>query len=268
MAKIFHYSISSTVLAVLLTTCVLVFSRAVRSEVQKWSDIGMNGTTPKLGFIPMPENNESTLIWVQGTNRTNTKNWSSRIQSSLETYYYEKKYVSRKSCSYIDPPKSGEVCNIDIREWGPCNQERYYNYHMNAPCIFLKLNKIQGWVPEYYNDTNNLPEDMPQQLKDLIKYNITRPEERNNIWISCTGETSADMEYLGPIKYYPSHQGFPGYYFPYTNSKDYFSPLIAVHFKRPASGVVLNIECRAWAKNIKYNKDDKSGFVHFELYIE
>lgn len=54
----------------------------------------------------------------------------------------------------------------------------------------------------------------------------------NTIWVSCEGENPADLENIGPIKYYP-RQGFPGYYFPYENSEGYLSPLVAVHFQRP-----------------------------------
>lgn len=57
--------------------------------------------------------------------------------------------------------------------------------------------------------------------------------QRNTVWISCEGENPADVEYLGPIAYYPKIQGFPGYYYPYLNSEGYLSPLIAVQFLRP-----------------------------------
>jgi hypothetical protein len=54
----------------------------------------------------------------------------------------------------------------------------------------------------------------------------------NTIWVSCEGENPADLENIGPIKYYP-RRGFPGFYYPYENSEGYLSPLVAVHFERP-----------------------------------
>lgn len=54
------------------------------------------------------------------------------------------------------------------------------------------------------------------------------------VWVSCQGENPADRENLGPIQYMP-YQGFPGYYFPYTNQEGYLSPLVAVHLQRPKS---------------------------------
>lgn len=73
------------------------------------------------------------------------------------------------NCDYTQPPPPGQVCDVDIKNWHPCTQENNYNYHRSAPCIFLKLNKIYGWIPEYYNRTEELPNNMPLDLKDHIK---------------------------------------------------------------------------------------------------
>jgi hypothetical protein len=56
----------------------------------------------------------------------------------------------------------------------------------------------------------------------------------NTIWVSCEGESPADVENIGPIKYIPK-RGFPGYFYPYKNSEGYLSPVMAIHFERPRS---------------------------------
>lgn len=38
-------------------------------------------------------------------------------------------------------------------------------------------------------------------------------------------------------------------------------------FSLPA-GVLINIECKAWARNIKHDRADRRGSVHFELMID
>lgn len=63
-----------------------------------------------------------------------------------------------------------------MKVWGSCSREKFFDYHRNSPCIFLKLNKIYGWVPEYYHDPRDLPHDMPLQLKYHIG-NITEPNK-------------------------------------------------------------------------------------------
>ena len=73
-----------------------------------------------------------------------------------------------KNCDFRHFPKHGEVCLVDYKSFGICNNKNHFNYHKSGPCIFLKLNRIYGWVPEYYNDTNELPINMPKQLRDYI----------------------------------------------------------------------------------------------------
>nr|CAI5856614.1 unnamed protein product [Callosobruchus analis] len=268
------YLIFYGMLAALVAICMWVFFQTLDPRIPKWQlDRSLIGTNPGLGFRPMPMNNEeSTLIWFQGSNKTNTKSGSITFCSFWTEYYVPSKIAKGngqiKTCSHSDPPKADEVCEVDVRDWGDCNKDRHFNYHMNAPCIFLKLNKIYGWTPEYYDDPNNLPKDMPKKLKEHIR-NITSIEVslRRTVWITCEGENPADIEYLGPITYYPS-QGFPGYYYPYLNREGYLSPLVAVKFERPVPGIVINVECRAWAKNIRYSRMERTGSVHFELLID
>lgn len=35
-----------------------------------------------------------------------------------------------------------------------------------------------------------------------------------------------------------------------------------------SAGVLINIECKAWAKNIEHDRQDRRGSVHFELMID
>ena len=70
-------------------------------------------------------------------------------------------------------------------------------------------------------------------LNPLNAYVFYLLVQLNTIWVSCHGEAPADREHIGEIKIYPL-PGFPGYFYPYTNTEGYLSPLVAVHFRRPA----------------------------------
>ncbi len=48
--------------------------------------------------------------------------------------------------------------------------------------------------------------------------------------------------------------------------ENYTSPIIAVKFNSLPVGQLIHVECRAWAKNIRYDKRDRMGISHFELY--
>lgn len=58
------------------------------------------------------------------------------------------------------------------------------------------------------------------------------------VWVSCHGETPADKELIGPIKYLP-YPGFPGYFYPYQNAEGYLSPLVAIHLEKPKSEYII-----------------------------
>jgi len=275
-AKIgFFYSVFYGVLAALVAVCMLVFLRTLDPRIPKWQlHESIIGTNPGLGFRPLPpeDNVESTLIWYRGTNRENFEVWTNALDEFLSPYKTPGSISGRGqniyNCDYGQEPPKGQVCDVDIKAWAPCVQENFYNYHRSAPCIFLKLNKIYGWVPHYYNDTNSLPNNMPRDLKSFVNQTAaSNPLALNTIWVSCEGENPADLENIGPIKYYP-RRGFPGYYYPYENSEGYLSPLVAVHFERPVRGIIINVECKAWAKNIRHDRADRIGSVHFELMID
>uniref|UniRef100_A0A1B0GI31 Putative sodium/potassium-transporting atpase subunit beta-2 n=1 Tax=Lutzomyia longipalpis TaxID=7200 RepID=A0A1B0GI31_LUTLO len=250
------YTVFYGVLAALVAICMWVFFQTLDPRIPKWKmNKSLIGTNPGLGFRPLPpeENVESTLIWYK------VYKTPGLTPGRGQNIY---------NCDYQRPPPPGQVCDVEIKSWTPCTQENNYNYHKSSPCVFLKLNKIYGWIPEYYNDSHYLPDGMPQQLKDLVREEeVKTPHTLNTIWVSCEGENPADIENVGPVRYYP-RQGFPGYFYPYENSEGYLSPLVAVHFVRPVRGIIINIECKAWAKNIHHDRKERIGSVHFELMID
>lgn len=264
-----------TCLVILFLTLLWLFSLTLDPRIPKYQlDESLIGTNPGLGFRPMPDSKNvlSSLIWYRGTKYEDYSYWTESIENFLEAYRKPGLTPGRGQnifkCDYDRPPGRGQVCDIDTHDWKPCTKENYYNYHQQGPCIFIKLNKVYGWIPEYYNNTDELPQKMPQSLKEYIhaQANVSALS-LNTVWISCDGENPADAEHIGAVEYVP-RQGFPGYFFPYENSEGYLSPLVGVVFKRPKTGVLINIECKIWAKNIKHDRREKTGMVHFELMID
>lgn len=64
-----------------------VFFQTLDPRIPKWQlDRSIIGTNPGLGFRPMPTNNEeSTLIWFQGTNQNNSEIWEHNILQFLDS---------------------------------------------------------------------------------------------------------------------------------------------------------------------------------------
>merc|ERR1712027_219753 len=85
------------------------------------------------------------------------------------------------------------------------------------------------------------------------------------VLVTCQGENPADVEGFDSFEYFPKDAGLSETYFPYLNQDDYQSPLVAVQVNNANPGQLLHIECRAWAKNMNYNRRDRVGIVRFEL---
>lgn len=130
-------------------------------------------------------------------------------------------------------PEAGQSCKIDFDAFRECTSKRGYGYKEGKPCIFLKLNKIFDWTPQYYKDTSLLPDEVPAQLVNHIKNRIRGGKTTDVVWVSCEGERPGDIDNLGTdISYYGlgDEQGFLGRYFPYTKAPGYMQPLVAVKF--------------------------------------
>jgi Sodium / potassium ATPase beta chain len=74
--------------------------------------------------------------------------WAERLEEFFSTY--ENK---GKVCSITDRPEpgSGEACQFDLANLGPCNTKGH-GYDVGQPCIFLKLNRIFGVNNDPFND--------------------------------------------------------------------------------------------------------------------
>uniref|UniRef100_A0A069DSJ3 Putative sodium/potassium-transporting atpase subunit beta-2-like isoform x2 n=1 Tax=Panstrongylus megistus TaxID=65343 RepID=A0A069DSJ3_9HEMI len=261
-------------LASLFSLLMFILYYTLDPRIPKYQlDSSLIGTNPGLGFRPMPNdsNSLSTLIWYKGTSKKDFEYWTNSLTEFLESYRVLGDTAGRganiANCDFARGRPDGKVCSVNVKNLMPCVPENNFNYHLQGPCIFLKLNRIFGWKPNIY-EPNELPDNMPSDLKQDIQSLVKENEyQKNTIWVSCEGESPADVEHVGPISYKP-YPGFPAYFFPYENNEGYLSPIVAVLFEKPRTGILINIECKAWAKNIIHDRKDRLGSVHFELMID
>ncbi|KAH7967285.1 hypothetical protein HPB49_023817 [Dermacentor silvarum] len=172
-----------------------------------------------------------------------------------------------RTCSFEQPidPKENKACRFALESIASnCSSAQQFGYEYGQPCVLLKLNRIFGWVPEPFDNGS-----YPQKIPDSVKNDY----DPNYVYITCEGEASlillnvADVENMGPLAYFPGNR-IEKYYFPYMNTPGYLSPFVFVQFLRPERGVLINMECKAWAKNIKHDRQDRVGSAHFELMID
>ncbi|XP_018016789.1 sodium/potassium-transporting ATPase subunit beta [Hyalella azteca] len=226
---------------------------------------------PALGFRPLPrsDNVESTLIWYKSSDPEDVKHWIESLNEFIKPYEGTQDVSGQHlvECSEENLPEKDQVCKFqDTWLTGNCHKAESWGYKLDSPCVIIKLNKMFGWEPDVYTSLDELPDDMPQDLKDHIAAEQAAKGGKipKMIWMSCEGENPADQEYVGPIRYSP-WRGFPSYYFPYRNTPGYLSPIVALEFTRLQPYVLINVECKAWAKNIVHDSKNRLGLVHFEI---
>jgi len=245
--------------------------------------------TPGLSFRPRPDNPKSTLIHFTHGGSGNWRPLVKRFKSFLKEYSKGKTagVWNLQKCNYNTPPlEPDQRCGVSGKKWidfsydTPCTKPEGYGMFHGQPCLIVKLNKVFGWQPEPYYNITEVAEHprMPQQMKDKIQGTWEKhckggdKEDRcpqlRMVWLSCEGETEADKEWLGGVTYTP-WQGFPGFYYPYHAQDHYVSPLVWIQLRSITPGVLIQIRCRAWAKNIEHSeRNHELGGVHMELMMD
>ncbi|GFY39187.1 hypothetical protein TNIN_499171 [Trichonephila inaurata madagascariensis] len=213
------------------------------------------GSNPGLGFRPSPPSEAvlSSVIWFNQSRSETIEYWVSKLNDFLEPY----RDSTLETCSRNKSASRSRACYFPIPSGNhSCTPEDHFGYYEGKPCVLLKLNNIFDWIPIPYLEP-------PSVLRDLLKFSF----EQNRVYISCEGASPSDRDNIGEVEYFP-HQGIPTFYYPFTNQKRYMSPFLFVQFNSITRGVLVKIECRAWAQNIAYDKDFKTGGVHFELLVD
>jgi len=271
-----------------------IFSKTLNDKAPKWTlKESLIGDNPGVGFRPLPDqgsNAESSLIWYNHKSNSDAKFWYSQLDDFVKKSSFPENTDGVVNC-FAGSKNTDASCTVPVNQLKKCTSENHFGYLEGKPCVLVKLNRIYGWKPEPFGikdgqyDKDTLRTDLDKMVKEegmsvSLKELIKREVEQNlssatdvlkTVWISCQGENVADKESLPEesISYEPL-QGIPGYYFPYLNQKNYRSPFVMVKLDIPVKSrhVLINVECRAWAKNIKYDKVNRLGSVHFEVMID
>lgn len=152
-----------------------------------------------------------------------------------------------------------------------CDPENDFGYATSGPCVLVKLNRIYGWTPTSYQSTLDLPLN-----SSLI--NVNESVLESNILVHCDGEYGSDRDAISQanLTYYSVNSNelsiskvglLPFYYYPYLSQSNYKSPLVFLKFNNLPENRLINVICRAYARNI--DSTDKlylRGMTLFQVY--
>lgn len=244
------------------------------------------GVSPGLGYRPQRDT-QTTLIRIKSSDKSSDNPYNYRqyvdlLDDYLSAYRIHDKIGEQiincdQNSNLNDLEKQFEankVCRFEVVEMlGPnnmCTKERNFEFDKSKPCVLLKLNKIFDWKPEAYLPTDQLP-------RELLPYEqIVRLYPRN-VFVLCEGEFPVDNDFIGTIRYFsrtPDNSGesklgfLPFYYFPFKNQDGYRSPIVFAYFQNITTNVLVNVMCKAFARNIYRNILYRMGSVHYEIMID
>uniref|UniRef100_T1ILP1 Sodium/potassium-transporting ATPase subunit beta n=1 Tax=Strigamia maritima TaxID=126957 RepID=T1ILP1_STRMM len=259
------YLIFYSCLAAFFILLLTIFYQTINDKEPKWTlESSLIGSTPGLGFRPRPppENIESTLIWFKHGKNGNWDYWADNLHSYIMNYAHENQTGDKYyKCISGEKVKKDKVCQVDIHDYkGLCSAAFAYGYKAGQPCIAVKINRVFNWVPIAYKKTDP---NIPMEIRSKVL-----KDSGSKVWITCGGENAFDKENIGQMIYSPNNGGIETYYFPFKNQPGYLTPLVFVQFASVKKGVLINVECRAWAKNIAHDRAERKGSIHLELLVD
>jgi sodium/potassium-transporting ATPase subunit beta len=192
---------------------------------------------------------EATVIHVDG--RQNSKlyeRYKKATEKLLSEYDNTTSNSNVMNCNLQDnsrPERNiDKVCRFPLSELGPCAKPADNLKDTGIPCVYIRMNKIYGWLPD---------------LTD----NATTP------MVKCVGQNPADIENLGELQYYPSvtydgkqYGAISHAFFPFLRQEGYTDPLVAVTFPKIYKNVMILLKCHL------IGLSSTAGDTAFELMVD
>uniref|UniRef100_A0AC34FMT9 Sodium/potassium-transporting ATPase subunit beta n=1 Tax=Panagrolaimus sp. ES5 TaxID=591445 RepID=A0AC34FMT9_9BILA len=219
-----------------------------------------------VGYQPwLRDDPESTLIKFNTKDPESYERYVTALDGYLEKY---SNLTDTRVCSSaqsnndvvtqgkVNETLSADACRftLDAFKRAGCSSANQYGFKSGQPCIILSLNRLIGWKPEDYL-TGEVPNDVAGRYK------------AGSIAFNCDGTYEPDREYIGERQYVPP-EGIDGRFYPYAVMSNYHQPIAIVKFNSLPVNRVVQVECRAYARNIVQDIESRLGLVQFELLRE
>lgn len=143
------------------------------------------------------------------------------------------------------------TCGPDLKDFYPCIKDNYeFGYKKGTPCVFLKLSLNGNFTPQFYNETN-IPEEMPERLKDVIKSN-SRNGEKNSV----SSKLKFGALEMMMNKFIRKSCGFRAEDFTTTTTTTWAQSLIFRTGTSPASGCHVQVKLAAPIRSSRFTSED------------
>lgn len=239
--SIYYAFFLSTVIGIMFLTLYIVTILASQDPGRPRYTLSNSpiGSTPGVNFFPALMIT-SPMIWLSKT--ISNEKYVKDIENNLGS---RTKCTESKSC-----PSDGDLKECSISPYG---------YDSTTPCIYLRINRLLDWKPEAYSSSDNLPESIPDDLKEVVA-----ESSKQKIWVGCQGTDPKDRDnFSNDTIIFQTDKGFDVGRFPYVKQKTaYLDPIVAFKINKSTSvGILFSLSCSFWGKNIQ---DQLDILLYFE----
>lgn len=222
--------------------------------------IASRGLNPALGFRPQIDVEDNLISYnpsIAEGEKNGYKKYVKNLQNFLDAKYNKdipddsKVMECTNGQSYESDLRGGKSCKFDHKELfksSGCTEDKQYGYDTPNPCVLIKLNKMIDFVPTDANGTKV-------------------------VQIKCQADTAADKDNLKKVTYFSesgesTEAGTIDFkYFPFYAQKEYRAPFIWARFE-VTPNVATNIECKAIADNIQYERMTRRGLTKIVIHVQ
>lgn len=157
---------------------------------------------PSVNVIP---ERDHTLIHYKYSDRSKIQAYVDSINTFLAPYK-NPNGNNIYNCDFNNPPPEGQVCDVNIKKLGFCNEYTDYGYHRSSPCLLFTLSqasssfsnfsltfafnqnhsffvhKVLNWTPIVLNGSDIQPATNSfSAIPEFLNASITRAERENQV---------------------------------------------------------------------------------------
>ncbi|XP_064087663.1 sodium/potassium-transporting ATPase subunit beta-1-like isoform X1 [Macrobrachium nipponense] len=224
--------VASTSIIILLIILIIFINKMSQNDINV--NEGFQAVLPQKKICFDPADPSTYEEYVKVYNKT------------IEPYERSKIEGNRINCAEADP-KEDEVCHFADTWLNNCKKGNLWGFKSSRPCILLTVNRNMSFIPEPFSSSGDLPDGMPEDLKEEIK---ASGDLNELIGVHCSHASEYD-----PLP------GFTKNFIINKNRTDFLPPLVGVTFDLQDIDH-LDVECTLWSNTTSVNPFPK---VYFKI---
>jgi hypothetical protein len=235
-------------------------------DPSEWYHKSLIQRYPAVILIPVPnrhKNKDSPLIWI---NKDDRAPWAKKVREEVEGY---RKVIAKGCKNCFDPTPAEASCA------GP---KKMYGYDVRQPTFIVRLSKMLMWKPTFFPNQKAAEKYINKEIDNVAILHRFRgivggtppADFKSQVLIVCGGDTPADDQLMGGIKYC-NGPTIDASYYPFENEKNhrnFLSPFVMIQFTNPTPGQPITVSCYPILDKLEVVEKKAWAMATFEFMVQ